>query len=139
MEAVHKSGLEKVADHGWSSAYPNILAVCGFLCALQRINRGGREEVERGASSHLDGRPRRVRQDEDRAVKWRLVAPPPFPIRITWKVVQPELTGPHDLGANVGEVILCILVVHAGGAFAAGVLEHALLERPCGDIGTDQA
>lgn len=34
---------------------------------------------------------RGVRQDEDRAVKWRLVAPPALPVRIIGKVVQVEL------------------------------------------------
>lgn len=53
MQTVHKYSLEIVSDHGWSAAYPNILAACGFLGPLQRINRVGREEVERGTASHL--------------------------------------------------------------------------------------
>ncbi len=60
--------------------------------------------------------------DKDRAVEWRLVTPPPFPVPIIGMVVQPELAGPHDPGANVGEVVLGILIVHARGVFAAGAL-----------------
>jgi hypothetical protein len=47
MQAVHKTGLQIVADHGWAATYAYILAVCGRHGPLQRINGVRGEEVER--------------------------------------------------------------------------------------------
>lgn len=54
VQPVHKSGLEIVANHGWSATYPHVLAVCRLRGPLQRIIRARGEEVENGAASHFD-------------------------------------------------------------------------------------
>ena len=50
--------------------------------------------------------------------------------------MQPELAGTHDLGSDVVEIVLRIVVVQAGCAFAAVVTQHTLLKGPRRDIGT---
>jgi hypothetical protein len=139
MQAVDKAGLEVVAHHAWSAANSDIPAVCEACGLLERIGLGGIDKVERGATRHFDEGTRLVGQDKDRAVERRFVAPPPLPVRVIREVMQAELARPHDLRADIGEVILRIFIVYAGGAFAAGVLEHALLECPSRHIGADKA
>src|SRR5690606_28607810 len=44
-----------------------------------------------------------------------------------------------NLGTDVGEVVFRIIIVQAGGAFAAGVMQHTLSESSRRDIGSGQA
>ena len=78
-------------------------------------------------------------EDEDRHPERRLVAPPATPVRIVGEVMESEHARAHDLGTNIFEIVLRIVVVDAGGPSPAGILEHALAERPGRGIGADEA
>ncbi len=68
MEAIDEAGLEEIADDRRAiTADLNVLAVRHAYGLLERVGRRGVEEMERRTAGHLDGGPRLVRQDEDRA------------------------------------------------------------------------
>jgi hypothetical protein len=59
MHVVDEPGGEEVAYDGGAAADPNVLAIGCFAGGLERLGRGGVEEVERGAPSiSIEGRGR---------------------------------------------------------------------------------
>ena len=57
MHVVDEPGGEEVADDGGAATDPHVLAAGGFTGGLERLRRGGVEEVEGGAALHLDRGP----------------------------------------------------------------------------------
>ena len=68
------------------------------------------------APAHIDRRPRLVRQDEDRRVERRVVAPGAPELRFILPAGMPELPGTHYLRPDTGDVPLRERVVRAEAA-----------------------
>jgi hypothetical protein len=60
MHVVDESGGEEVTYDGGAASDTDVLAIGCFAGFLERLGRGGVEEVERGAALHLDRGPRAV-------------------------------------------------------------------------------
>jgi hypothetical protein len=116
MHVVDEPSGEKVAYDGGAAADPDVLAIGCFAGSLERLGRGGVEEVECGAALHLDRGPRAVSEHEGRCVKWRVRAPPAFPVGVVPPAGRAELVGAHDLGADAVTVALSEGVVDSGGS-----------------------
>src|ERR1700760_1865524 len=69
----------------------------GLSGYLERFGRTGVDEVESGATCHLDRGSGVVGEHKDRGVEWRFGAPPAFPLFAgPWAALGPELVASHD-------------------------------------------
>src|SRR6185369_16644158 len=112
-----------------AAAETDVAGAGGFAGAREsRLDPVG-DEMEDGATLHLEGRPRVMREDEDRHVIRRVLAPPTSP-----GIVRPraangaEHVAAHDPCAQILEPASSELVVAPGGAGLRRALH--LLERP---------
>src|SRR5262245_40619783 len=97
MHVVDEPGLQAFATRGRTTADADVLAVRGCAGCLEALRGRGVDEVERRAARHLERRADVVRQDEDRGVERRLVAPPALPVGVLVPAGIAVLAGAHDL------------------------------------------
>src|SRR5215207_52772 len=103
---IDESGGEKVPYDGRSATDAHVLAIGCLTRGLERFGGGCVEEVERGATLHLDRWPRPVGEHEGRRVERRVRTPPARPVRIVLPAGRAELVGAHYLGADAELVAL---------------------------------
>src|SRR5206468_12635407 len=80
VHVVDESGGKKVAYDGGSATDAHVLAAGCFTGGLERLGGGCVEEVESGATLHLDRWPGPVGEHEGRRVERRIRAPPARPV-----------------------------------------------------------
>src|SRR5436190_22100305 len=100
MQVVDEAGGKEVADDGDTSADAHVLAVRCLARSLERLGGRGVDEVERGATLHLERRARVMREDEHRRVERWVGAPPALPLWVLVPTGVTELPSTHDLGAD---------------------------------------
>src|SRR5258707_13061965 len=104
VHLVDEARLQILPDRRDTAADPQVAAVRRFVRTLERRVDALGDEVKRGAALHRDGGARMVRQHEDRAVIWWIVAPPALPAlvrpRATHRPEHVAATNPWpDIGA----------------------------------------
>src|SRR5258708_39278989 len=79
MQLVNQLGAQVLADGGDAAAQAHVAPARRRERLLERRVNAVGDEAELGAPRHLERRPGVVRQDEDRRVIRRLLAPPALP------------------------------------------------------------
>src|SRR4051794_26820431 len=91
VHVVDEPSGQEVADDGGATTDPDVLARGGRAGRLERLGRGGLDEVKDVAALHLDGGAGVVGEDEDRRVEGRVGAPPALPVRVVVPAGRAEL------------------------------------------------
>src|SRR5579884_894687 len=101
VQVIDQVGCQKLADGRRTAADADIQIAGGLLRGVKCLGRAGIDEVEGGTTLHHYGRPGVMSEHEDRGVKWRVVAPPTFPVVVSpWPALGSELVAPHDFRAD---------------------------------------
>src|SRR5438093_12999407 len=79
MQFVYQPRVQVLANRVHTAAEANVLRAGGFPGACERSLDPVGYEMEDGAAFHLEGRARVMREDEDRHVVGRVLAPPASP------------------------------------------------------------
>ena len=128
VQLIDKALAQVLLDGVRAAANAHVQCAGRLACPFKRVVNAARDEMERRAAFHRYGWTCMVRQDENRHVVGRTVAPPAFPVQV-WpgptvgaEHVPPQNPGPKVLKATRGKVI-----VNPGRA--AVVPEQRLLQR----------
>src|SRR6478735_6252195 len=97
VQVVDESGGDEVAHHGRATAQAYVEVAGGGARDIERLGRGGVEEVEGRPARHLERRPGAVGEDVGRRVERRVLAPPATPVGVVLPPGRAELVGAHDL------------------------------------------
>src|SRR3954453_16711164 len=116
VHVVDQTRTEKPAHDGRAASDANVLSAGRLTGDVSRLGRRGVEEVERGATLHLDRSAGAVGEYEGRRVKRWVRSPPALPVGVVLPARWAELARAHDLGADPRLVLLGERVVDAGGA-----------------------
>src|SRR4051794_441284 len=116
VHVVDQAGREKVAHDGRAASDADVPSAGRLTGGVERLRKRGVEEVERGATLHLDRSARAVSEYERGGVKRWVRPPPPLPVGVVLPARWAELARAHDLGADPRLVLPGERVVDAGGA-----------------------
>ena len=95
VHVVDEVGSEELSDGGRASTDADVQRARRLLGNPEGRGRARVDEVERRAARHLDRWPGVVREDEYGRMKWRVVAPPAFPLFVSpWPTLGPNLPRP---------------------------------------------
>jgi len=142
LHLVDQAGAQVLSNRGNAATQSNVEAARGFPCPLERRVNAISYEMENCPASHLDRGTRVMRQDEDRCVVGRLVAPPAFPGVIRPASADgPEHVSAEDPRADARESTGGDIVVDAFFARfrAVHLLEGARMKEPVDQFGTIDA
>src|SRR5690348_697359 len=132
VHVVDEVRCEEFANGCWPSANSYIQAAGRFQGRFKGLGGARVDEVERGSTLHLNGRPEMMGEDEHRSVERRIGPPPPFPVLVSpGATLGAELVPPHNLGADAGAPVAGESIVDSGApCLALHPLEAAGWEEP---------
>src|SRR6185437_2991722 len=120
MELVNHAGTQILTDRIDATGDLHVATLGSELRLLQRRLDSVGHEDEGGATFHLDGIARMVRQYEGRRVVGRIVAPPALPALIRPRTAnRPEHVAAKDEGTEAIHGAVCVRLIDAVRAAAA--------------------
>src|SRR6266404_2347410 len=138
MQLVNQGGAQILPYSGYAATEADVAAARSSGRLLQSVMNAPGDKAKLRSSRHPKRRPRMMRQDEDRRVIRRLVAPPALPAVVRPRAADgAEHVAPQNPGTDSGKALLGNSVVDSRLSIVVAVHPppHARMEEPLHQLG----
>lgn len=133
VKLIDETGAEIFSNRGDAAAESDIFACGGFRSSLERGLNAVRHEMKSRPTLHHERFSGMVSKHENRAMVWRVIAPPAFPAVVGPSAPdRPKHVAPKNPGSDILETPGCKIIVDSclASVPAEHLLKRARREEP---------